>query len=91
LSGKTKSLKADTLLSAANFLGVNPKWLASGVGPRTLEAPDNVHRVEEQSAIYDVTWPFRRVKISAVRALSAADLAYLEGRIAALLEELHSP
>jgi transcriptional regulator with XRE-family HTH domain len=32
LSGKTKSLKAATLLKAAKALAVNPQWLESGVG-----------------------------------------------------------
>lgn len=32
-SGKTKTLEASNLLAAANFLKVNPRWLADGIGP----------------------------------------------------------
>lgn len=33
LSGKSKSLRGKNLMAAANFLHVNPLWLASGRGP----------------------------------------------------------
>ncbi|MEW8508900.1 MAG: helix-turn-helix transcriptional regulator [Candidatus Thiodiazotropha sp.] len=34
-SGDTKSLKADTCLGAAKFLGVNPYWMYFGTGRKT--------------------------------------------------------
>lgn len=33
LSGKTKTIEGQNLLLAAEFLGVSPKWLATGRGP----------------------------------------------------------
>jgi transcriptional regulator with XRE-family HTH domain len=36
ISGKTKSLKAYTLLKASKALGVTPQWLESGVGVKFL-------------------------------------------------------
>jgi transcriptional regulator with XRE-family HTH domain len=46
LSGKTKSLKAATLLKAAKALAVNPQWLESGVGLKSIRQE---HRVAEPS------------------------------------------
>ncbi len=34
LSGKTKTLKSNTALRAAAFLGVEPLWLSEGKGPK---------------------------------------------------------
>ncbi len=47
VSGKTKSLKASTLIKAAKALAVSPQWLESGVGIRSLQddkrVADNPH------------------------------------------------
>lgn len=32
-TGETKSLKADSAIQAADFLGVRPQWLIDGTGP----------------------------------------------------------
>ncbi len=50
VSGKTKSLKASTLLRAAKALSVSPQWLESGLGVKSLRS-DN--RVAEYSQIQD--------------------------------------
>lgn len=39
LSGKTKKIEGANLLRAAAYLGVNPRWLASGDGPRSPASP----------------------------------------------------
>jgi transcriptional regulator with XRE-family HTH domain len=39
LTGKTKRLEGANLLNAAKRLGVTPEWLATGKGPRYLNAP----------------------------------------------------
>jgi transcriptional regulator with XRE-family HTH domain len=44
LTGKTKSLKASTLLKASKALGVSPQWLESGVG---VKSPRDELRVSE--------------------------------------------
>lgn len=38
-SGKTKTLEGENLLRAADFLRVNPQWLATGKGPMRLDGP----------------------------------------------------
>lgn len=53
LSGKTKSLKASTLLKAAKALSVNPLWLESGVGGKSLRSED---RVAENAYTADTTF-----------------------------------
>lgn len=35
LSGKSKTMEGENLLKASKFLGVNPNWLASGIGMPT--------------------------------------------------------
>jgi transcriptional regulator with XRE-family HTH domain len=52
LTGKTKSLKASTLLKAAKALGVSPQWLESGVG---VKSPRDEMRVTEYSQITNPT------------------------------------
>ncbi len=42
LSGKTKSLKASTLLKAAKALSVSPQWLESGLGVKALRSDNRV-------------------------------------------------
>jgi transcriptional regulator with XRE-family HTH domain len=37
VSGSTKSIRQDHLVKAADFLGVNIRWLAVGEGPKKLE------------------------------------------------------
>lgn len=42
ISGKSKTMEGENLLKAANFLGVNPIWLASGIGqPQKKSSTDN--------------------------------------------------
>jgi transcriptional regulator with XRE-family HTH domain len=50
LSGKTKSLKASTLLKAAKALSVSPQWLESGLGGKSTR---HEHRVAETHAYSD--------------------------------------
>ena len=37
ISGSTKSIRQDHLVKAADFLGVNIRWLAVGEGPKKLD------------------------------------------------------
>jgi transcriptional regulator with XRE-family HTH domain len=50
LSGKTKSLKASTLLKAAKALAVSPQWLESGLGVKSSRE-DN--RIAEHTLLAD--------------------------------------
>lgn len=40
VTGKTKTIEGAHLLNAASFLGVSPKWLAEGIGPRVVGRED---------------------------------------------------
>jgi transcriptional regulator with XRE-family HTH domain len=50
LSGKTKSLKASTLLKAAKALAVSPQWLESGLG---VKSPREDNRISEHTLLTD--------------------------------------
>jgi transcriptional regulator with XRE-family HTH domain len=50
LSGKTKSLKASTLLKAAKALAVSPQWLESGLGLKTQR---DENRVANSNSLLD--------------------------------------
>jgi transcriptional regulator with XRE-family HTH domain len=52
LTGKTKSLKASTLLKASKALGVSPQWLESGVG---VKSPRDDTSVSEYSQLTNPT------------------------------------
>lgn len=72
-SGKTKAIKGEPLLAAAVALGVNPKWLASGLGPKFPDAP-SAHSVREPEAKYgDVDDPWMREAVQILRSLSKDD------------------
>ena len=91
-SGKTKVLKADTLLAAASFLNVSPCWLSTGHGPRhrQLATDTPVTEVQEPLPSYSANWPFKRIPLSSTKCLSSDDLAYVEGRLKAVLDEISS-
>lgn len=51
LSGKTKSLKAEPAIDAAEALKVNPRWLACGKGP---QSPDrNQSLTDQETSLLD--------------------------------------
>lgn len=62
-TGKTLSLNAETVIKAAEFLGVRPYWLLTGKGPKYPDAKD---------------WPFSQELLTAVKQLSGPDLCKAE-------------
>jgi transcriptional regulator with XRE-family HTH domain len=78
-NGKTRTLKAEPLVRAAIYLGVEPLWLAAGEGP--------MHRsgftAREPTAAYESrpAWPFTRLSEASICSLSREELALLEGLI----------
>lgn len=52
MTGKTQSIEGKNLVRAAAFLGVNPKWLATGVGQKDL-GESNVIALHDGDAIPD--------------------------------------
>lgn len=52
LSGDTKRMDAAHLFAAADFFGVNAKWLGFGVGPKThREAPGTVIQMQPPDSL----------------------------------------
>ncbi len=65
ISGKTKNLEGANLLLAAQYLGVNPWWLATGKG--SIEPSPNAMLVSRVSAIADGEEDPRFVQIRTVK------------------------
>lgn len=55
ISGKTKTIKGQNLLRAAEFLGVNPLWLAEGKGPKSAASLKTVRYAIDEFAEDEVT------------------------------------
>lgn len=53
LSGRTKTLKGDSLMALAKVLKCRPLWLSTGTGPMELDN-DDVHTVRELPGSYAV-------------------------------------
>lgn len=49
ISGKTKTIKGQNLLRAAEFLKVNPQWLAEGRGPKEPFSFQALKKAQEES------------------------------------------
>jgi len=80
LTGRTKSLKATTLLKAAKYLGVLPLWLESGIGPmRDSDASSTVVIAEDPGPAGNAGWPFRSITPADWMALDAEIRAMVEG------------
>ena len=78
-TGKTRAenLKAEPLLKAAAFLGVNPMWLLNGHGPRKGQATLTL-AAAEPPPVYGL-WPFRFIDSGLVHQLRPDELVLLEG------------
>jgi len=80
LDGKSNAFNAINHAEVARLLNVSSDWLAIGDAARERAAGEPVGRVSG--------WPFKRVDFARVLSLDEGDLAYLEGRIAEVLNEL---
>ncbi|HEX7112732.1 MAG TPA: helix-turn-helix domain-containing protein [Mizugakiibacter sp.] len=54
-SGTTKNPKPSTIFAVADFLGLHPRWLATGKGPKFSRSPTG--EVREASADYTPSRP----------------------------------
>lgn len=50
LSGKTKKMEGANLLSASEYLGVNPWWLATGKGPMKISPEDTAAGISSRKS-----------------------------------------
>lgn len=71
LSGKTKAIEGQNLLLAADFLGVSPKWLATGRGP--VRKPIGLPEGSNVEAALQPTRSFSYPEISWVQAGTARE------------------
>lgn len=80
LNGSTKSIDGVNLIAAAEFLRVNPKWLATGLGLK-YSAPQST-----SNFVSDVIPPYGHDKwvTEAVRLLNSLQPHQREGAVAAL-------
>jgi transcriptional regulator with XRE-family HTH domain len=84
-SGKTKAIKGDMLFRVADFLNVNPKWLATGLGP--MRPTESVaHHVAEEPAIYMANWPFKTITEEEWKSIPASARLLLEQQIKSLVQ-----
>lgn len=80
LNGTTKSLDGVNLVTAAEFLRVNPKWLATGLGLKASPPPTNGNMASDVVGSYALDgWIVEAVKI-----LSSLKPHQREGAVAAL-------
>jgi transcriptional regulator with XRE-family HTH domain len=75
IGGRTSNLKGDNLTNAANLLGVNPAWLASGTG--SIDQTDD-------------SWPFENIERSRFNALTDRQKGMIEDRILLALAEIEA-
>lgn len=73
LTGKTKTIRGDTMMKVAHFLGVNAKWLASGVGSAKASAEP---------------WPFEMVSKKRFEALTERQRGAVEAALLTEIERL---
>jgi transcriptional regulator with XRE-family HTH domain len=86
LSGKTKALKAETLVLAAEFLHVRPRWLALGEGPMRDGQP--ITASEPPAPYGRPPWPFPQLSETWVANLPPEQLAGLQRVLIATAEAL---
>jgi len=69
LSGRTKKLEGSNLLAAAEFLKVNPWWLANGTGPMRSAMPETDVR-EIVTVLQSMSAETRRIALAQIKALA---------------------
>ena len=81
ISGKTKTLKSDSLLRASAFLGVNALWLHTGELPIRGEQTYTTMRIGPVVAqqLRDLDWPFPSISHALVSELPLTQRLQLEG------------
>lgn len=83
-SGKTLKLKSSSLLAAAEYLNVRPRWLESGLGPMDADGPLTASMASEPDP-KAYGWPFDRIAPSDIARLTSEQRAQVEGFVLGLL------
>ena len=86
-TGKTKTLKGESLLAAARYLGVRPDWLSRGIGPMELDPAGTftVLQAREPDMQTAPPWPFALITPKQWGSLTQAQQGRVEGFIEGLL------
>ena len=85
LSGKSKTIEGSNLIAAAEFLKVNPKWLADGKGPKYPdESITSVHHVAETVVPYRRSTDCDEWTTEAIKLMQSLRPEQREGALAAL-------
>lgn len=82
-SGKTKTMKAATLLAAARYLGVSATWLESGLGPMHAAEATILSVAEPEPR--PPAWPFQSITPAQWSQLSAQQQGQVEGFAVAIM------
>lgn len=87
LDGRSKSMSAENCAHAAQYLGVDMFWLATGAGHM---AQGEALKARESSANYALKkareWPMQTVTLDEYLTLSERQQGHIEGQIRALLD-----
>ena len=90
VNGETKSLDGVNLVTAAEFLGVNPKWLATGLGPRDTAdlRTVSIAYTQETAQVFGNPWPFELVNQARYESLTPAQKHQAQVRMMDEIEKL---
>ncbi|WP_162730870.1 hypothetical protein [Achromobacter xylosoxidans] len=72
----------EALLSCQAAFGANATWVLTGTGPMFVSGG--------LSPAQSIDWPFSRLDLQRLRQLGPQNLAYVEGRLEALVERIEA-
>jgi transcriptional regulator with XRE-family HTH domain len=80
LSGKSKTMEGENLLRAAKFLGVNPMWLASGIGEiKAVRSPSQISTLAGLNENFQLEELVQKlIKLEAEKKLTSKDLSLID-------------
>ena len=90
-TGETKTLKARSLVLAAEYLGVRPRWLLDGQGPMKPDERGAVVRAAEPATGYSSRPDLRAALTAVAAAIVAAPAGRLPSVRGQLMELLDHP
>lgn len=88
LDGRSKSMSAENCAHAAQFLGVDGFWLATGKGdPHPVRAEHTAREpLPKYAPVKSAPWPMQTVSLAEYLSLSERQQGHIEGQIRALLD-----
>lgn len=88
LDGRSKSMTAENCAYAAQYLGVDLFWLATGIGEMvpSTRTPTACEATATYIATKPAEWPMQTVSLHEYRTLSERQQGHIEGQIRAMLD-----